>query len=336
MNPQFLQPLAPILSSFLAALVADIALRLLLPAIRDRFDPLLGMPARWAMRLSEKLDRAGRGASVKTTRSLITLFVLTLIALLIGWGVHEAAPFFALLPPVCWFLCLRVTFPWSAAADLFRASDKNKLEAAKGAAVLQRRRIVPVVPVANPDQHGVIRMVIESTAVSLHRGALTPLLWGCAAVLANLPYWPVVILIVFLQEAIRVIVTASAIGQPFVAPFELAETIINFVPARVAAVFIMLAALVTPGARPIAALRDMFGQSHRHWAINSGWPLAAFAGALHVALPGGLTRNGWVGPKTASARTTIADLKRAVWLHATAVLLIVLFAAATLLLALAS
>lgn len=60
------------------------------------------------------------------------------------------------------------------------------------------------------------------------------------------------------------------------------DDLVNFIPARLAALFIALAAL--PGGRTIAALRVARRDAGRTASPNAGWPMAALAGALDVEL----------------------------------------------------
>ena len=62
---------------------------------------------------------------------------------------------------------------------------------------------------------------------------------------------------------------------------------------------------------------------------NSGWPLAAAAGALNVTLAGprrvadGTIEDAWIGQGT--SKTQVRDLIRSQWLYATANVVLLLF-----------
>jgi adenosylcobinamide-phosphate synthase len=49
---------------------------------------------------------------------------------------------------------------------------------------------------------------------------------------------------------------------------------------------LIAAAALTPGASPMASLRAMRRDAHRHRSPNAGYPEAAMAGALGLALAG--------------------------------------------------
>ncbi len=93
----------------------------------------------------------------------------------------------------------------------------------------------------------------------------------------------------------------------------------NFVPARLAAVLLTLAAIAVPGARSPAALRVMGRDAPKHRSPNAGWPEAAMSGALGLALGGprryaGVwTENAWLGD--GRQRANEDDIARALALY---------------------
>lgn len=330
----FLQPLVSPLSAILLAVIVDMLLRLL-PQARDRLDPLMGIPARMAMRLEAKLNRAERHAKTREMRGVITLILMIVIGVILGVGVAAFTHTHKAYEPLFWFLCFHLTFPWTASFELLKAwKDKNAVQ--EGMAILERRRVHVLVPTKNPDRHAVARMLIEATATSLHRGFLTPVLWGCVAALFGYSAIGVAVFIVVLLEAERVIVTQSRQDTPFAKPFQFIEAIIDFVPARVAAFFWVLGAAFTPGASPGGALACMFRHSDQHRAVNSGWAVASIAGALRVALPGGKKRDGWIGLNASTARAGEGDVQRVLWVHVVTLGVTVLVLTSVMLLALAS
>jgi adenosylcobinamide-phosphate synthase len=333
---QFLQPLTPMLSAVLVAIVADMLLRLL-PQARDRLDPLLGIPARFASRFDRKLNRRERSMNTRASRGVFTLLFMLAVGVALAVGAEALVKVQPEIEPMIWWLCLRITFPWTAAAELLKVLKDTKSSAATpGMAVLERRRVSVLVPTKNPDRHAVVRMLIEAAAQTLHRGLLAPVLWAVVAAFCNYPPLATAVFVTALLETERVIVTLDNADTPFAKPFQVIEAVINFVPARVAALLWVLGALFTPNASPAAALRGMFNQSESFKIVNSGWPVAAVAGALNVALPGGKKRDGWIGPSDATAKTDIGDVQRMVWLHAVTLGLTVLIFTATLFIAIGS
>jgi adenosylcobinamide-phosphate synthase len=97
------------------------------------------------------------------------------------------------------------------------------------------------------------------------------------------------------------------------------DDLLNLVPARLAGLLLAGAALVTRDARPISAFRTMLRDARKHRSPNAGWPEAAAAGALDLALAGPRRYHGhivddpWLGD--GRARATPVDIARALRLY---------------------
>jgi adenosylcobinamide-phosphate synthase len=98
------------------------------------------------------------------------------------------------------------------------------------------------------------------------------------------------------------------------------------VPARLSGLLLAAAALVTPQAHSAPAFRMMLRDARKHRSPNAGWPEAATAGALDLALAGPrryhgqLVNDPWLGD--GRARATVADIARALRLYMIACLLL--------------
>jgi adenosylcobinamide-phosphate synthase len=92
----------------------------------------------------------------------------------------------------------------------------------------------------------------------------------------------------------------------------------NWLPARLSAFLILIAAALTPGAHPSAGWRALLADARHHRSPNAGWPEAAMAGCLDLRLAGprryagGLIADAWMGEGRAEA--TPADIGRALTL----------------------
>ena len=64
------------------------------------------------------------------------------------------------------------------------------------------------------------------------------------------------------------------------------DDLANWVPARATAVLVVAACFLVPDASPSAAWVTARRDARKHASPNSGWPEAAFAGALDFALGG--------------------------------------------------
>jgi adenosylcobinamide-phosphate synthase len=130
------------------------------------------------------------------------------------------------------------------------------------------------------DQAGVSRAAIESLAENFSDGVVAPVFWAALLGLPGL-------------LAYKVINTAdSMIGHKTRRHLQFGwaaarlDDLLNLVPARLSGVIVWVAAWLLPGAEPRAAWRAMRRDARRHRSPNAGWPEAAFAGALGLAIAG--------------------------------------------------
>jgi adenosylcobinamide-phosphate synthase len=169
------------------------------------------------------------------------------------------------------------------------------------------------------DRPAIARAAIESTAESFADGVIAPLVWGLVLGLPGMLVY-------------KTINTAdSMIGHRtprllhfgrFAARLDDAA---NWLPARLAALLLLLAACLTPDTSPAAAWRALRRDPRHHRSPNAGWPEAAMAGALGLRLAGPrryagmLVPDAWMG--TGRAAATPADIRQALRLLARATLL---------------
>ena len=100
---------------------------------------------------------------------------------------------------------------------------------------------------------------------------------------------------------------------------------INLPASRLAALWLVLAAMLTPGAQAGAAIAAVWRDARKHRSPNAGWPEAAMAGALGLQLAGprvygeALVDDAYMGAGQRAA--TAADIWRALRLYRLACLL---------------
>jgi adenosylcobinamide-phosphate synthase len=130
------------------------------------------------------------------------------------------------------------------------------------------------------DEAGVARAAIESLAENFSDGVVAPAFWLAAA---GLPA----------GAAYKAINTAdSMVGHrtPRHGAFGWAaariDDLVNVPASRLSALLIVAAAAITPGASPGNAWRAIVRDARRHRSPNAGYPEAAMAGALDLALAG--------------------------------------------------
>ena len=177
------------------------------------------------------------------------------------------------------------------------------------------------------DEHAIARAAIESGAENYSDGVVAPAFWYLLLGLPGL----------LAYKAINTVDSMIGHRSPRHHAFGRAAARIddaaNWVPARIAGGLVALAALVVPGAAPGRALRAMVRDAPRHSSPNAGWPEAAMAGALGLALLGPRQYEGeaaadeaWLGDGRREA--TAHDLRRTVWVFAVACALVAMLTAA--------
>ena len=169
------------------------------------------------------------------------------------------------------------------------------------------------------DEYGVARVAIESCAETFADGVVAPVFWY---VLFGFPG----------ILALKVVNTLGAMighrGERYLMFGMIAARLddaMMLVPARIAALLLVIAAVFVPRGRPRLAWLTMWKDHARHASRNAGWPEAAMAGALDLALAGPrrlggeVVNEGWIGG--GRARATPGDIHSALYMLAVACLL---------------
>jgi adenosylcobinamide-phosphate synthase len=163
------------------------------------------------------------------------------------------------------------------------------------------------------DEAGVSRAAVESLAENFSDGVVAPLFW---LVIAGLPG-------AALYKAINT--ADSMIGHKsdrylaFGWAAARIDDLANLPASRLAAFWIVLAALVTPRASALEAYRATWRDARCHRSPNAGWPEAAMAGALGLRLGGPRTYSGssvddhWMG--NGRAELTSSDIRAALRIY---------------------
>jgi adenosylcobinamide-phosphate synthase len=164
------------------------------------------------------------------------------------------------------------------------------------------------------DEHGVARAAIESAAENFSDGVVAPILWFAVLGLPGL----------FICKAVNTL--DSMIGHrdsryehfgKFAARL---DDGVNAVPARVAGLLIVITAGISFATRGGQAWSAAINDAEKHRSINAGWPEAAIAGALGLALAGPrcyrdcIIDDAWMN-KSGRADATTADIRRALSLY---------------------
>jgi adenosylcobinamide-phosphate synthase len=236
---------------------------------------LMGRAVGWA-------DKTLNKGEPRRVKGAVAMAGLAVMALAIGWVIH-IVPDFGVLEIVA----VAIILAQRSLADHVRAvADALRLSVRDG-----RMAVAMIVgrDTATMTEADVARGAIESAAENLSDGVVAPIFWYLILGLPGLMFY-------------KITNTAdSMIGHrtPRYAEFGWAaarlDDVLNWVPARITAVLIALAHGWTD---PAPILRD--GPLHR--SPNAGWPEAAMAVVLDVALSGPRSYHGqitaypWVNP----------------------------------------
>ncbi len=275
---------------------------------------LVGRAVAW---FDERLNRERRDQQTRLARGAITAAILVLAAALLGW--------------IAALLLHRLRFGWAIEAlvvavllaqrSLFEhvAAVADALD--RGGLVGGREAVGHIVgrDPQSLDEHGVARAAIESLAENFSDGVVAPALWYA---LFGLPG-------IFVYKTVNTMDSMIVHRSPRYLYFGRAaarlDDAMNLAPARLSGVLLAAAALMAPRARAAPAWRTMLRDAGKHRSPNAGWPEAATAGSLDLALAGPRRYHGvlvddpWLG--SGRARATIADIASALRLYMIACLL---------------
>jgi adenosylcobinamide-phosphate synthase len=260
-------------------------LALLIEAIVGYPDWLLraiGHPVTWMGRLIAALDRllnhetmadaSRRAAGVAAVLILVGVVAALAAALARGLGALPVGLFVTALVASA-LLAQRSLY--THVARVADALERDGLEAGRAAVAHIVGRDIKVL-----DEAGVARATIESLAENFSDGVVAPVFWLAVGGLAG-------------GAAYKAINTAdSMIGHrtPRHEAFGWAaariDDLVNLPASRLSALLIVAAAAISPRAQASDAWRAMVRDATRHRSPNAGYPEAAMAGALGLALAG--------------------------------------------------
>ncbi|HVC50756.1 MAG TPA: adenosylcobinamide-phosphate synthase CbiB [Stellaceae bacterium] len=304
----------PSLDERLLLLFFGLGLEVLLGGTRGLFrlipHPVV-LAGRAVTAFDRKLNRPQRSEGARRFRGIVTVLVLVPAAAGIGWFVAVT--------------CQQSTSGLVAEALIvaillaYRGLHDHVLAVAVALArhgILAGRQAVSHIVGRNPaslDAAGVARAAIESLAENFSDGVIAPAFWFLLLGLPGL----------FAYKMANTLDSMIGHKTPQYRAFGWAaarfDDLANLVPARLSGVLLALTALFARDAMASRAFRVMLRDARRHRSPNAGWPEAAVAGALGLALGGPREYVGervdgpWLGE--GSARVTPEDIIRALGLY---------------------
>jgi adenosylcobinamide-phosphate synthase len=305
----------PVFLLFLA-LIVDAAVGDMRPLFRYVAHPVV-LVGRLVEALEPRLNRQERSQSTRFLRGGLLVLLVGVVSLLAAWAILWATRQFS----GGWLIELFLVAALVAQRSLYdhvAAVTKALAEGDLPAARIAVSHIVGRDP-RSLDDHGVGRAAVESLFENFADGVVAPVFWYVVAGLPGL----------FLCKAVNTL--DSMIGHrnaryaAFGAIAARLDTAMNFLPARIAALLIAVAAAFAPHAKPVAAVTVMFRDARKHKSMNAGWPEGAAAGALGLALAGprqyaeNKVDDPWIGD--GRARVNASDIQRGLFLYFVACLL---------------
>ncbi|MBF0250172.1 MAG: cobalamin biosynthesis protein CobD [Alphaproteobacteria bacterium] len=267
--------------------------------------------------LERKLNRDTRPQMDRAVRGLLVVTLVAGLAGAAGWGVQ----WLTFHHPIGWMVELFLIIALLAQRELY-THVRDVAVALKDHGTESGRTAVGRIVGRDPaylDEHGVARAAIESLAENFSDGVVAPVFWY---VLFGFPG-------LLVYKAVNTL--DSMIGyrndrfRAFGFTAARLDDVLNLIPARLAGLLICVAAAAAPKGRPWAAFKTMWRDAAKHKSPNAGWPEAATAGALDLALAGPrryahhTQDDPWIG--TGTARATAADIDRALYLYVVACLI---------------
>jgi len=187
------------------------------------------------------------------------------------------------------------------------------------------RRAVSMIVGRDPeqlDEPAICRAAIESLAENFSDGIVAPAFWLTVGGLPGGAAYKAV------NTADSMIGHKNARYRHFGWASARFDDLINLPASRLTALLVISAAAILPGCSAAGACRSVWRDSAKHRSPNAGWPEAAFAGALGVALNGprsygGVEVNDALMGEGGRREAGSGDIRRALQLYWTANLIMV-------------
>jgi len=230
--------------------------------------------------VDKRFNRPSDSDSERRRDGFLAMLGLLVLAAVVGWLVHLALRTISPLGELIEALLVAVFLAQKSLADhVTRVAVALREEGIVGA-----RRAVSMIVGRDPealDDAGVSRAAIESLAENTSDGIIAPAFWYALLGLPGLLAYKM------LNTADSMIGHLNDRHRDFGRFAAKLDDVANWIPARLTGLLISAAAWIVHGYD--AALRSfnvMMRDARLHRSPNAGWPEAAMAGAIEVALAG--------------------------------------------------
>jgi adenosylcobinamide-phosphate synthase len=248
----------------------------------DRLVRAIGHPVIWIGKLISILDASlNRATDTDARRRILGVVALAVIVAVPATLAFTVEHLFGLVP---FGMLLTAIAASSLVAQRSLGSHvKAVADALDSGGIVAGRKAVSQIVGRDPehlDEAGVSRAAIESLAENFSDGITAPAFWlavfgfagGAAYKAAN--------------TADSMIGHRTKRHEAFGWAAARFDDLINLPASRLTALAIVLAAFLVPAADPVAAWNAVWRDAKKHRSPNAGWPEAAMAGALGLALAG--------------------------------------------------
>jgi len=248
----------------------------------DRLVRSIGHPVTWIGRLIGVLERHCNSDTAKPVQrrafGIITLFLVVSIVAVVAFVIERGL----LLLPIglagVGFLASTLIAQRSLHEHVAGVADALEQAGAEGG----RQAVAHIVgrDTEALDEAGIARAAIESLAENFSDGVVAPVLWMLIAGLPGAAVYKAI------NTADSMIGHRTSRYHAFGWAAARVDDLVNLPASRLSALLIIGAAAVTKEASASAAWRAVRRDARRHRSPNAGYPEAAMAGALGLALAG--------------------------------------------------
>lgn len=229
-------------------------------------------------RLDRDWNRDTDAPELRRRRGLQALLIIVLAAIVPALVLHWA---------LGWHLIALLLLAILASSLIAQKSLETHVvevaEALEARGVVGGRQAVAMIVGRDPetlDEAGVSRAAIESLAENFSDGVVAPAFWMAVAGLPGAAAYKAI------NTADSMIGHRTARQAQFGFAAARLDDLVNLPASRLTGLLLVVAAVLMPGANPGAAWAAIVRDAHRHRSPNAGWPEAAMAGALGLALAG--------------------------------------------------
>ena len=261
----------------LAATIVEALIGYPAPLYRAIGHPVTWM-GRWLAWLEARLNRGDAGFAARRAAGVLALGLYLVPVALVAC----AATRFCASGGALGFVALALLAA-SLPAQRSLAIHVNSVANGLDTGLEEGRRAVAEIVGRNPDvldEAGVARAAIESLAENFSDGVVAPILWIALGGLAGGALYKAI------NTADSMIGHRDKRYKAFGWAAARLDDLVNLPASRLAALWLILAAVLTGGASARDAVRAAWRDASHHRSPNAGWPEAAMAGALGLKLAG--------------------------------------------------